>query len=146
MTLTKAFRKTLKKLLQTVGLTTVAIITSLAVATPASAYDDYMSTDDGDPGGRVYWTANGDIVKVCDIEADGYAVRVDIYYNTQPGLNWTDRVEVGGNGRCNEHRASDGPSHDLIEGALIHFKLCLYNSSYPSGRFCDERDWWNDNS
>lgn len=41
----------LRKLFSSVSMSTVAIIASFALASPAFAYDNYFSTNDGDPGG-----------------------------------------------------------------------------------------------
>src|SRR5437899_12594670 len=79
---------------------------SLALTGPALAADHTMHTDDGDPGGRVEFTANGDVVRLCDIEADGWAVGLYVYDVNQNLYKYG--LQAGGNGTCKTARASDG--------------------------------------
>ena len=102
-----------------------------ASASPLSSWDEQMYTDDDNPGGRVRFETIGDIVEVCDIQADGKAV--DLYYN---GL----RVHVGGKGNCVTLRASMGSAYDLVEGEWYRFEICL-----NGGEWCDEAGWRNNN-
>ncbi|MEV1009455.1 hypothetical protein [Streptomyces sp. NPDC049881] len=105
-----------------------------ATAAQAIDWDHQLHTDDGDPGGRLRFEAYGDIVEVCDIEADGWAVEVEV-----SGPAVYDVIRVGGNGKCVTHRASNG--HDLQEGALYSFTLDLTKDSLPSGRYEDFAQW-----
>lgn len=116
-----------------------AIVVSLAMSTPALAYDDYVSTDDTDPGGRAYWTANGDVVKVCDIEADGWAAKVWVgYYSSSYHVVDRYTLEVGGNGNCASKSAANGGVYDLPEGYQINITVCLVQGGdYPQGTYCD---------
>jgi hypothetical protein len=74
-----------KRVRRVLGVGVMATAAILALASPASAPDHHMYTDDGNPGGRVDFTAYGDIVKVCDVQADGYDVYVDISPNISSG-------------------------------------------------------------
>ncbi|MFR9722809.1 hypothetical protein ACL02R_05465 [Streptomyces sp. MS19] len=105
-----------------------------ATAAQAIDWDHQLHTNDGDPGGRVRFEAYGDIVELCDIEADGWAVRVEVY---APG--YSDEFTVGGNGNCKTHRASNG--HDLKEGQAYYFTISLYKDSYPYGNYYDQARW-----
>ena len=76
-------------------------------------WDNRASTDDGDPGGRVRFRADGDVVELCDIEADGHAVGFDIYDET--AKKWMYSYQIGGEGRCQIFRASLGGKYNLAE-------------------------------
>ncbi|MEV1009451.1 hypothetical protein [Streptomyces sp. NPDC049881] len=96
-----------------------------ATAAQAIDWDHSMLTDDQAPGGRVRFEAYGDIVEVCDIEPDGWAVEV-----TVEAGNYFDRFTIGGEGNCKTHRASNG--HNLTEGKEYRFSVSLYKSSTSS--------------
>ncbi|GIH01627.1 hypothetical protein [Plantactinospora mayteni] len=130
--------RTLSSTLVALGL---GVAASLAVAAPAQAATHTMHTDDGDPGGRVTFTTNGDIVRLCDIEADGWAVGlvVDDY-----GVGRQYSMQVGGNGTCKEVRASMGGKYDLSEGSRIGFYIYLHKSSNLDA-YSDESTWRNIN-
>ena len=94
------------------------------------SWDEQMYTDDSFPGGRVRFKAYGDIVEVCDIQADGKSVH--IYYN-----GW--HFSVGGNGNCETYRKSNG--YDLPERSTPYkFRICLNGNEW-----CDEA-WWQNNN
>jgi hypothetical protein len=133
---------TLKKVFGTLGMAIVAVFMTLLVSNPAMAYDDYFSTNDGDPGGRLWWTANGDVVKVCDIEADGWGVRAYIQHIHSGEYLLAYEVNVGGNGNCTTHQASQGGRYDLPEGDKVDLYLCL-TRTIDGEKYCDERTWAN---
>lgn len=134
--------KRLRRSLTALATTAAAIVLSFAVANPALAADFTMQTQDGDPGGKIYWTAYGDVVKVCDQEADGWAVYASIGYYI--GTSWGDEVydlQVGGNGNCITRRASDGALYDLSETKPIFLKVCL-DKSTENHSYCDTHVWY----
>lgn len=132
----------LKKATKTVAASLTAVVLSLALGTPAFAYDNYFSTNDGDPGGRLYWTANGDVVKVCDIEEDGWGVRAYIQHIHNGEYLYSYDVIVGGNGNCTTHQASQGGVYDLPEGDRVNLYMCL-RRTFEGEQYCDERTWAN---
>ncbi|MEV1009454.1 hypothetical protein [Streptomyces sp. NPDC049881] len=107
-----------------------------ATAAQAIDWDHQLHTDDGDPGGRLRFEAYGDIVEICDIEADGWAVEVDVYDTV--GRYNVDNFRVGGNGNCATHRASNG--HDLVEGRYYEFSLSLEHSN-GLRQYWDYAEW-----
>lgn len=121
----------LRKALATLGISVAAIVMSFVVASPAFAYDFSMQTDDTDPGARLWWTANGDVVKICDQEADGWAA----WARVADGSGWYE-FSVGGNGKCASHDASDGGKYDLDESDKANLSICLVKSG-ESPQFCD---------
>jgi hypothetical protein len=136
----------LKKATKAIAASLAAVVLSLAVGTPAFAYDDYVSTDDGDPGGRVYWTANGDVVKVCDIEADGWAAKVSVgYFTSAYHVHDSYTLQAGGNGTCNTRSAANGGVYDLPEGYQLNLTVCLVSDDYPAGTYCDWIEPYNIN-
>ncbi|MGO4754404.1 hypothetical protein AB4212_38365, partial [Streptomyces sp. 2MCAF27] len=78
----------------------------------AIAWDHTIHSDDGDPGARLRFEANGDIVELCDIEADGFAAYAEIY---DPKTGQTRTLTVGGDGNCKRRDASDS-GWNLVEG------------------------------
>ncbi|MEV4492354.1 hypothetical protein AB0K04_19830 [Micromonospora coxensis] len=128
----------LKKLLTTVGMSAAAVVTSFAVASPALAYDTSWKTDDGDPGGVVYWTANGDVVKICDIEADGWATSAQVFSVRPDGLRAFEyQFYVGGNGSCADRKASEGATFNLPEDRKVFINLCLMKDDWARLDYCD---------
>ncbi|MEV1009456.1 hypothetical protein [Streptomyces sp. NPDC049881] len=107
-----------------------------ATAAQAIDWDHQLHTNDGDPGGRLRFEAYGDIVEVCDIEADGWAVYVDVW--DPSGMRIIDSISVGGNGNCVTHRASNG--HNLTEGAVYPFSLGLHKN-HEIFRYEDRARW-----
>jgi hypothetical protein len=130
-----------RKMRGTFGLCAAATMASLAVASPAFAWDETMYTDDGDPGGRVRFETDGDVVELCDIEADGYAVYLSVYDNTSHTFKYS--YTIGGNGRCQTLRASLGGNYDLAEGHVFRFRICLARDNNYS--YCDDAYWDNNN-
>ncbi|MEH1163934.1 hypothetical protein V6V47_00950 [Micromonospora sp. CPCC 205539] len=109
----------------------MALVTgSVLFATPAMA-DTFISTSDDDPGGNLLFEAYGDIVEICDVQADGFYADGRVYYGTK--LIYT--VQAHGNDNCTMARASQGGSHDLVEGREYRIVVCLDNAD-GGLRFC----------
>ena len=103
-------------------------ITAVAVfAAPAQAGTDATVYPFVNPGGGVVtFQDNGDVVTVCDTDADGKRAAVYVYqYN--PGVGWlpTYRTYAAGNGNCTTRSASDGYPYNLAEGEYYKIKICL---------------------
>lgn len=133
----------LRKYLTMLGMSVVAIVMSFAVASPALAADFSMQTNDSDPGGKMYWTAYGDIVTICDQEADGWAVYASVGYWINDNGGWGTEeydFQVGGNGECATRRANDGAKWDLSETRDIFLKVCL-DKADSSVSYCDRHVW-----
>lgn len=133
----------MKKVAARIGLVFVAILMSLAVASPSFAADNTMHTNDGDPGGRVQVNWYGDIVTICDIEADGWGVYVSVTDIDTHSLRYS--FWVGGNGNCATHRANQGGVYDLTENHTFAFKLCLRKADQGGVNlsYCDYSNWKN---
>ncbi|WP_243744590.1 hypothetical protein [Streptomyces hainanensis] len=119
-------RKPSKRTALRVFVIALAALLMPVLASPSASavnWDHQMHTDDGDPGGRLRFASYGDIVQICDIEADGWAVNVQVY-DTVHGYN-VDEFSVGGNGNCKTHRASNG--YNLVEGRYYRFTVALKN-------------------
>lgn len=131
----------LKKVLSTMAMSAAAVVTSFAVAGPALAYNESWRTDDGDPGGIAYWTADNDIVKICDIEPDGWAVAAFVYHRQTNGtLAFDYQFYVGGNGNCADRKASEGATFNLPENQNAHIGVCLMRDDWAEIDYCD----WNE--
>ena len=134
------FRRTLGVAVATIALGMVSVPQAFA------APDHWMYSDDTifpgeDPGGKVEFTEHGDIVKLCDNDADGYAAYVFVYDGELYG-----RAEyvlrAGGEGNCTTVRASDGGVYNLPE-RKISFLICVGKTQEGSG-YCDGASWVND--
>ncbi|HVV11461.1 hypothetical protein [Amycolatopsis sp.] len=109
---------------------------ALLGAPEAAAADHSVHTNDSDPGGVAYFTEHGDVSEVCDIESDGWAVGVDVYWN---GGEYT--LKAGGNGNC---KSTDANTHDIPENTYVNFRIYLYKSGTPYA-YQDTAQWFNDN-
>jgi hypothetical protein len=111
---------------------------------PASAteWDEWMYTDDSDPGGRVQFEAYGDVMRLCDIEADGYAVYLEVWDYTSQTYKYD--YTIGGDGRCIELRASLGAPYNLAEGHVFRVSVALAKDGYYA-YYKDEAYWENNN-
>ncbi|MBO2465189.1 hypothetical protein [Actinomadura violacea] len=96
-----------------------------------------MHTDDGDPGGKIQFQPNGDWVRVCDIESDGWKVWGSV--GVSKGTGDLDVLWRGGNGNCMTH-------HYNLPEKKLYFEVCLQH--YESGplQYCDTSVWLNHNS
>ncbi|GAA2373286.1 hypothetical protein GCM10010246_80070 [Streptomyces cuspidosporus] len=119
------FRKTLSAFAVAVAAAGVPLLGApTAGAATTATWDNQLHTNDGDPGGRVRFRAAGDVMELCDIEADGWKVNLEV-----SGYHYYDAFSVGGNGNCVTHSASNG--HDLTEGAGYSIKIYLSKSGHP---------------
>ena len=113
---------------------------SLATATSASAvpappdggsWDHTWTTTDSAPhGGTIYIKENGDVVALCDTNADGMTPGAAIYYE-DPNLSYYplaySLTASGGEGSCATSTASMGGNHNLPEGREIEVVISLCN-------------------
>ncbi|MEU9796855.1 hypothetical protein AB0E27_41030 [Streptomyces sparsogenes] len=129
------FRKTLSAFAVAVAAAGASLLTAPS-ASAADWWDYQMHTDDSDPGGRVRFKMNGDVVELCDIEADGWKVKLTIVHGYTG--NVVDRMDVGGNGNCVTHSASNG--HNLTEGQHYYFQIYLSKDGTPLD-YDDSSDW-----
>ena len=127
-------------------LTAALSVTGVSQAQAYAGPHHWMYTNDDNPGGRVDFWPDGDIVKVCDLQADGHRVTVQVS-RWYPGDYHSDyRVEAVGNGDCTTVRASMGQPWNLLEGACMHFDIRLFDNGYLNFDSPDEAAWWNDNN
>ena len=121
----------------------IAAVLAAAVSLPvlaspnahAIAWDHTIHSDDGDPGARLRFEANGDIVEHCDIEADGFAAYAEIY---DPVTGQTRTLTVGGNGNCKRRDASYS-GWNLVEGRKYSFMVALTEGNYIA--YPDDESW-----
>lgn len=127
-----------------IGIAAAPAAGAVDVEPPASkthtlAYDEQMFTDDGNSGARVRFTANGDVVELCDIQADGYAAYLKVWNNDAALDQYTYRI--GGDGRCQTFRASLGGIYDFAEGHLHGFRIALVKSGSSKLHWADTAYW-----
>ncbi|MET7704945.1 hypothetical protein [Micromonospora sp. NPDC005413] len=112
------------------GMSLALITGSFLFAAPAMA-DTWIRTSDDNPGGDLMFKAYGDIVEICDLQADGFYVDGRVYY----GSKLIYVIQAHGNDTCTMARASQGGSHDLVEGREYRIVVCLDNAD-GGLRFC----------
>ncbi|MBM7440593.1 hypothetical protein [Streptomyces sp. HB132] len=107
----------------------------------AAVAADYKMTTLGHfivPGGTMEFTKYGDIVKVCDTDADGMAAKGWV---KEAGGGTRYSLQAGGNGKCVTKRASMGGAYDIPEGGTHEFLVCLHTSSDDG--YCNRQNWKN---
>jgi hypothetical protein len=119
--------------LKILGISAAGVLASFALATPAQAASVTIFTSDDNPGGSLSFTANGDVVELCDRQADGKRA-VGNVYNPSGSRRYT--FYASGHGTCNTRGASDGGVFDLVEGQRYGFEVCLEDDSNLTDRFC----------
>lgn len=126
--------------------TAFAASVALAAAFPAAAFaaDHSMYTHDDvfpgeDPAGHMWFNEYGDVVTLCDNDADGKKPILHVALG-DPYAPDRYTLTVGGEGNCVTARASDGGSHNLPENTDIGFLICVHPDSY-----CNANTWHNDN-
>lgn len=116
----------------------------LTTVTPAAAADHTMKTEDAAPGGVMKFTHLGDLLSVCDVESDGWAVIGRVYVHNRNGTHGRkiySRQDGGNDGRCKIGRASMGGRYNLREGREYTFQVCLHNAT--EDKYCDWAVWKN---
>jgi hypothetical protein len=126
--------------LAAIGAFMIATVALIGPASPDEEWDEWMYTEDADPGGVVRFKADGDVVEVCDLEADGWAVEVQVYYDWPIQDFTVYEYQIGGEGRCQTLRASLGGNYNLGEGQVYGFRVCL-DKRGTEPKYCDYAYW-----
>jgi hypothetical protein len=124
-------------------------LTAAVVAVPGQALAAadphyWMYTNDDNPGGKVDFWSNGDIIQLCDQQADGARAELNVYDATA-GSGLLFHMEASGNGVCVSHRASDGGRYDLAENHCFRFNIQLTNNGQVVNPSFDQAHWRNYN-
>ncbi|MEH1163933.1 hypothetical protein V6V47_00945 [Micromonospora sp. CPCC 205539] len=112
----------LRRTLTSLGMSGAAVLAVLAVAVPAQASFGPIWTRNGD-GGSMTFTSNGDVLTVCDEEADGRYADLRVY--TASTLIHRYTIQAKSNGSCVTRSAANGGVYDLVEGVTYKFEICL---------------------
>jgi hypothetical protein len=120
-------------------------IALFACAAPSAQAADHSMTTLGDvlmpwqdPAGTMWFNEYGDVVTLCDTEADGKKVILHVALDNPYGADRYTSV-VGGDGRCVTRKAAMGGKYNLPENRKIGFLIC----HYPTGN-CNANTWLND--
>lgn len=134
----------MKVLIRILAVVVAALAVTVGLSGNANAADHLMHT--GDAFGSVFgWSGkgwfneHGDVVTICDDDADGRKVIMHVYYNSPSAGNPMYSFSVGGEGRCVTRKASMGGVYDLQENHYVGFKFCRY----PGGE-CKDYRFYND--
>jgi hypothetical protein len=96
----------------------------------------WMYTDDGNPGGKIDFWPNGDIVRLCDTQADGKYAHATYIWSVNNHIHSVDLETVNGNGTCVVSR------QDIPEEKCVFFVILL-GPDFPAWE--DDAYWLNDN-
>lgn len=137
----------MRKMIKVLGLVAASLVLTLGFADKAAAADHTMHTGDvwGDVtgwSGTGWFNEYGDVVTICDKDADGYAVAMYVYYE-EPTGNPMYQFRAGGEGTCDTKRARMGGKYNLPENTKIGFKFCRYSNG--QGSECKDYTFYNDN-
>jgi len=104
--------------------------------------DESSSIGSSYAGGYLHFVEHGDHVTLCDNDADGYGVYLDVLV----GNTWKYTLHAAGVGDCAYASAGDEySSHDLPENTNITFSMYLYKSA-NGGTITGNviKTWYND--
>lgn len=110
--------------------------TTVLVTAPqasAASWDHRMLSGDINPGAAIRFVQRGDVVQVCDIEADSYTAYGRVSWSTK-----SYSLRVAGRGRCIQ---TDARTHNLPEKTKITFRICLQKAS--DKYYCHTTKWYN---
>lgn len=99
---------------------------SAAPVAPDGSWDHIWTTSDANHGGTVYVEEHGDVITLCDTAADGVSATAAVTYD-QGNDNYkvAYQMNVGGNGTCTTHRATQGGVYDLPENTEIYIYIYI---------------------
>ncbi|MPY31317.1 hypothetical protein FNH09_08390 [Streptomyces adustus] len=109
------------------GVLATASSASATVDPPSGGWDHTWTTTDAGKGGTIYIAEHGDIVTLCDTNADGRTPHLEVNYEDGPG-DWGFAYALdatGGEGSCVSARASQGGRYDLPENEEIEIAIWL---------------------
>ncbi len=111
----------------------------------AGRWDFCIETTDDNPGGRMWVSMNGDVVQICDTDADGKRAVGNVYRGSRAA---GDAVKVytfydgGNNSGCETRRAGMGGKFNLIENRVYTFQICI-DDDPGRDRFCSSYEEYN---
>jgi hypothetical protein len=89
-----------------------------------------------DPAGHMWFNEYGDVVTLCDNDADGQKVTLAVTTPSGSGYG----MSVGGEGNCVTHKASEGGKYNLPEDKVITFEI----SAIGDPESDNQAGWLND--
>jgi hypothetical protein len=136
-----------KRQLAVTALGALSLAATLATATPASAATHksigWTNTTDRAPGGKAWFNSKGNVLTVCDVEKDGWAVKATLF-TYQPGQYGQDAsiywgtLQDGGSDGCG--KGAKRKSFSKAENAPVQIEICL--TSRDSGdSYCRTSAW-----
>ena len=127
----------------------VACTMALLALVPATAYaaDHHMYSNDvllpgEDPGAHMWFNEHGDVVTLCDNDADGLKATLSVAYGNPYAIPEKYSLSVGGEGRCVTRKASMGKRFNLAENRRVGFLICVQGDLEP--HLCNAATWVND--
>lgn len=115
-------------------------------STPAHAAEYLMFTKDGRPGGSVKFTAAGDKVHLCDLQADGKRVKLRVMNVTKDPNQIEYTIDASGLQACADVDASMGQPFNLAEKHCFNFDIWLSDNGRRLQDSTNIAQWRNYNN
>ncbi|MFV2176721.1 hypothetical protein ACFHW2_18255 [Actinomadura sp. LOL_016] len=106
----------------------------------------WMHTDDDNPGGRVDFWPQGDIIRISDTQDDGAKVEVTIRNETKDPDKREYKRSFEGAGWGIEYRASMGQPYNFAEGHCFRVRIRLIKNGEVVSGSKDNAQWRNYNN
>ena len=123
-----------------------APVSASALAADHPGPHHWMYTDDDNPGGRVDFWPQGDIVRISDTQDDGAAVEVTVRNETKDPDKGEYKRMFEGAGWGKEYRASMEQPYNLAEGHCFWFRIRLIKNGEVVSGSKDTAQWRNYNN
>ncbi len=110
------------------------IFTNSGIANAEGENIGWTYTTDDNPGGSAQFTAYGDVLTVCDDQADGYGAWAELF-NSSNGFE-EEVIDSDGAGSCK----SVANSSSVPEGIGVRLEVCLYKDGLYN-YYCRYSTW-----
>ncbi|MGH8792596.1 MAG: hypothetical protein ACRDXX_08125 [Stackebrandtia sp.] len=140
----------IRKTALAVSMSLLTIGGATAVVSPAFAaesgdpcgWDGYIETTDDNPGGKLCWAKDGDVIQAIDTDADGKHAVAYVYKGTGDDKKLVYDFTAKTSGHSETKRESMTGKYDLPEDSWYTVKICLGDSS-SSTKFCKSDKFYN---
>ncbi|HVV09615.1 hypothetical protein [Amycolatopsis sp.] len=110
----------------------------------AASWDHVWTSTDANPGATVYIREYGDVVRICDTDADGYYAYVGYNYKGSDGIPVGNGLSASGNGNCNQQGASTSAIDNIPENENVTVTVGLGKSGQAGLKFSATHTFLND--
>ncbi|MDF6043801.1 hypothetical protein LRD69_17025 [Streptomyces sp. JH14] len=116
------------------GMLATATSASATLDPPGGSWDHTWTTADAGHGGTINVEEYGDILNLCDTDADGKSPVAEIQIFSPSGYYDSDifLVATGGYSSCDVSAASQGGVHNIPEGYTVKITMYLQPYNYQT--------------